>query len=289
MKIIFFGSTTDSVLVLSRLDQIICVVTQPPRPVGRKQIVTPTPVEEWAKKQKIPVLSFPHQKDKPWLFENEQTVIDTLQPFTADLLISACFGQKIPIQTIRSAKLGGLNVHPSLLPKWKGADPVPWAILAGDHQTGVTIVTLEERFDEGKIIAQQKYPITDRDTSDEVRSKLFEIGAELLVENLLDYSSGKNSGKAQKSSSTPFARRLTRKDGFISWEEFHPLLISNTDLLDRKLRAFSPWPGIWTVVKMKNAAKKRLKLIALKPSIIVQLEGKKPVPYEQFAKAYLPY
>ena len=277
MNIIFFGSTADSILVLSRLKGIVCVVTQPPRPIGRKQIVTPTPVEEWAKLQKIPVLSFPHNNEKPWLFENEQTVVDTLAPFKADLLISASFGQKIPMKSIRSAKFGGLNVHPSLLPKWRGADPVPWAILSGDHQTGVTIVTLEEAFDEGKIIAQQKYPITDTDTSDPLRTKLFELGAELLINNLSDYSSGKNTGKPQKTTESPYARRMTRDDGFIPWEEFQP------ELLDRKLRALNPWPGIWT--KINN---KRLKLIALQPNVIVQLEGKKPVAFEQFKKAYLP-
>lgn len=277
MKIVFFGSTSDSVIVLSRLHQIVSVVSQPPRPVGRKQILTPTPVEEWARGHTVPVLSFPHNKEKPWLFENEQAVIDALGPFKADLFVSACFGQKIPIEVIRSAIFGGLNVHPSLLPRWRGADPVPWAILSGDRQTGVTIVTLAERFDEGKIIAQKKYPITDIETSDGLRTKLFEIGATLLVDNLSDYCSGKNKGKPQKTSDTPYARRFVRDDGFIPWEDFQP------ELLDRKLRALSPWPGVWTLF-----GKKRLKLIALKPDILVQLEGKKPVAFVQFKKAYLP-
>ena len=98
MNIIFFGSTSDSVIVLEKLSVVSClltaIVTKPPRPVGRKQMMTPTPVERWAKEKNIPVLSFHHNKEKPWLFADETQVIDSLQPFKADLLISACFGQK---------------------------------------------------------------------------------------------------------------------------------------------------------------------------------------------------
>jgi len=108
IRIIFFGSTSDSVLVLDKLSAVSCqlsaVVTQPPRPVGRSQTVTPTPVEIWAKAKNIPVLSFATNQVKPWLFENEQQVIDTLQPFKPDLLVSACYGQKIPSSSITSTK-----------------------------------------------------------------------------------------------------------------------------------------------------------------------------------------
>ncbi len=285
--------------------QIVAVVTQPARPAGRNQVLSPTPVEIWAKAQKIPVFSFPHNNKKPWLFENEQTVIDTLEPFKADLIVSASFGQKIPIQTIRAATFGGLNVHPSLLPKWRGADPVPWAILSGDHQTGVTIVTLEEKFDEGKIIAQQKYPITDKDTSDPLRTKLFQLGADLLVNNLSDYCSLSMSSRSRltggsgdltkteivtsstpRNDNEPYARRLTRDDGFEPWEKIQNP--KEAERIDRKFRALHPWPGLWTEIK-----EKRLKILSchLNPSLIldtVQLEGKKPVSYEQFAKVYLP-
>ncbi|MBI5619377.1 hypothetical protein HY950_00260, partial [Candidatus Gottesmanbacteria bacterium] len=114
MKVVFFGSTSDSVLVLKKIFSlsicqfvnlsICCIVTQPPRPVGRKQVLTPTPVETWGKAHNIPVLSFPSSPNQPSLFNNEQTVIDTLQPLKADLLISASFGQRIPIQAIQAAR-----------------------------------------------------------------------------------------------------------------------------------------------------------------------------------------
>lgn len=284
MKVIFFGSTTDSVIVLSRLFQlkIVSVVTQPPRPVGRNQQLIPTPVEMWTKAHNIPVLSFPSSPSHPSLFSDEQTVIDSLQPFKPDLLISASFGQKIPWETIQAARFGGLNVHPSLLPRWRGADPVPWAIMAGDAQTGVTIVTLSQNFDAGTIIAQKKIPITEKDFADPLRTRLFALGADLLTKILPDYSAD-NHNKASsqpKSSKTyknerslhfvgfdqSYARRLTRDDGFIPWELItkamagqdvpnaqRPALLSFgiyhlAFSITRLWRALTPWPGLWTMI-----------------------------------------
>ncbi len=198
INVVFFGSTSDSVIVLDKLYTLTptpytlsAVVTQPPKPVGREQVLTPTPVEIWTKEHTVPVLSFPTKPDKPWEYENEETVIDTLQTLKADLLVSASYGQKIPAATIQDAKFGGLNVHPSLLPRWRGADPVPWAILSGDHQAGVSVVTLAPTFDQGAIIAQKKVPITPEDTSDPFRTRLFTLGADLLIQSLPDYLTAK--------------------------------------------------------------------------------------------------
>ena len=266
-------------------------------------MMTPTPVERWAKEKNIPVLSFHHNKEKPWLFADETQVIDSLQPFKADLLISACFGQKIPIQAIQAVPLGGLNVHPSLLPRWRGADPVPWAILSGDAQTGVSVVTLSEKFDEGTIIAQKKIPITDKDFSDPLRTKLFAIGADLLVSTLPSLSASKGALKGSPNHEEPYARRLTRDDGFESWQTIQNAMNNPEEAkrIDRKLRALDPWPGLWTEVLVRqsvnaSAQKKRVKIIslhrrtsgndAMTPHLIldsVQLEGKKPVSWKEFS------
>ena len=342
IKIVFFGSTTDSVIVLEKLSSpsicqfvnlsICCIVTQPPRPVGRKQILTPTPVEEWAKgtflrpfvanrsvkkvsndlrirpkAQNIPVLSFPSSSSHPSLFSDEQTVIDALQPFKADLLISASFGQRIPMETIQAAPFGGLNVHPSLLPRWRGADPVPWAIMTGDAQTGVTIVTLSKNFDAGAIIAQKKVAITEKDFADPLRTRLFELGTQLLAGVLPNFLASK--GVAFKESpdhKEPYARRLTRDDGFEPWEALQKALEDPEEAqrIDRKFRALTPWPGLWTTIATQarpatqvhsKTKDKRLKILSLHVSPIpyhlsldtVQLEGKKPVPFAQFKNAYL--
>ncbi|OGG11791.1 hypothetical protein A2Z00_01850 [Candidatus Gottesmanbacteria bacterium RBG_13_45_10] len=312
MNILFFGSTGDSLLVLEKLSFlppspfpliISAVVTQPPKPVGRDQIITPTPVETWARQHNLPVLSFPNDPAHTSRYLQEQTVIDTLAPFQADLLITAGYGQKIPIQTIREATFGGLNVHPSLLPRWRGADPVAWAIIANDHQTGVTIVTLTENLDEGKIIAQKKIPITDTDTTDQLSAKLFTLGADLLA-GLLSSSASKGlpfKGSPQDPKKATQARRLTRDDGFVPWEQLLKATNDGTGAvtIDRKFRALNPWPGLWTTIKVKRQKAKgkiierRLKILSL--SLIashlslnsVQLEGKKPVPFTQFQEAYI--
>lgn len=273
MKVLFFGSTTDSVLVLEKLSNVIAVVTQPPRPVGRKQILTPTPVETWAKEHHIPILSFENNKEKPWLYSDENQVIDTLEPFKADLLISASYGQKIPTKTLSGAKLGGINIHPSILPRWRGGDPVPWAIMTGDAQIGVTVVTLSEKFDAGMILAQKKIPIKPHDTSGPLRTHLFELGAELLVASLDHLDLRGESLQGMKTE--PYARRLTRQDGFEPWE--HIIDPKEADRIDRKFRALHPWPGLWSMVK-----EKRIKILGFDHTpTIVQFAGKKPLTYTQ--------
>lgn len=263
MNIVFFGSTADSVLVLEKLTGVVAVVTQPPKPVGREQLRTPTPVEQWAKQHHVPVFY-------------------ASQKMTADLLVAASYGEKIPIELIQSARYGGLNVHPSLLPRWRGGDPVPWAILTGDRHIGVSVVTLSEKFDQGRIIAQKIIPIAENDRSDSLRTRLFALGADLLLSSLPDYLSGKNKGQSQVNRNEPYARRLTREDGF---EALDALMDPGQSArINRKFRALHPWPGVWTIWN-----EKRVKILEFDAApVLVQLEGKKPVSWEQFQKAYIP-
>ena len=297
--VLFFGSTTDSVIILEQLTtvksiKLIGVVTQPPRPVGRKQIVTPTPVEVWAHAHDVSVVSFASNGEKPWLYNDELQVINTLSSVKPDLIISASYGQKIPWETISKTPYGGINIHPSILPRWRGADPVPWAILSGDAQIGVSVVRLSEKFDDGKILAQQKIPLTIHDTSDPLRTKLFEIGATLLSEILHDYLLGKIKEIPQHETETPRAKKFTRADGFENWTVLQTAILMGTDAerLERKFRAFTPWPGIWTSIT-HDSIEKRLKILSLhldnEKLVIdqVQLEGKNPVSWKEFSKAYL--
>jgi methionyl-tRNA formyltransferase len=261
---------------------VVAVVTQPAKPVGRQQILTPTPVETWARNHTLTVLSFPSQTEKPWIYEDEQSVIDALQPLKADLLVSASYGQKIPTHTVIAARFGGVNVHPSLLPCWRGADPVPWAINSGDRQTGVTIVRLSAKFDQGSILSQEKINISDSDVTETLRARLFTMGADLLIKILPDILSGKIKGTPQKIAGTPYARRLTRDDGFEPWEKI--MDPKESERINRKYRAFHPWPGLWSIFNGK-----RIKILNFIHSpVTLQLEGKKPVPFTQFQSAYLP-
>ncbi len=327
IRTLFFGSAPESLPILEILKQrksasyrieLVGVVTQPPRPVGRKKEIVATPPQRWAEKNTIPVLSFASQTERPWLFENEQTVIDSIQPLTPDLIVVTYYGQRIPFPVIQGCQYGGLNIHPSLLPRWRGADPIPWAILWGDHQVGITVVTLAETFDEGLIIGQKKLPLLATDTTESLYPKLFQDGAVLLSEILDDYLGGRIHGQRQGLSTSRYARRLTREDGFIPWNFLKSLVdgvpsdttdlpslfssfqsdpsilnASYSVLIDRMYRALNPWPGLWTTV-ITGGGKKRLKLVKLHPGdgkIIldqVQMEGKTPTSFSDFQKAYLP-
>ncbi|MFZ2024787.1 MAG: methionyl-tRNA formyltransferase [Microgenomates group bacterium] len=314
MNIIFFGSTEDSVIVARTLHgkyPLSAVVTQPEKPVGRDKIITKTPLALWAIEQKLPCLTFVADEEQGWKYKNDDDVTNSLATFKPDLFVTACYGQKLPSAALKLPKHGSINLHPSLLPRWRGADPVPWTIIAGDAQTGVTISIITDSFDSGDIVAQKKIPITEHDLPDPLRTKLFTIGAQLLLETLPTYFKGNSELILQKKEDVLVARKLTRTDGFVPF----PLItiaIAGTDAtrekrlgtvlqeiteplpeaLLRLLRALSPWPGIWTTVIVDNQ-EKRLKLLDYavrdgKLSIkTVQLEGKNPVDWETFQTAYL--
>jgi methionyl-tRNA formyltransferase len=282
INVIFFGSTSDSVLVIDKLFnfslqpsafslQLKAVITQPPKPIGRKQIITPTPVAVWAKQNNIPSLTFTNDPIKSWQYQDESQVIAELTNLKPDLLISASYGQMIPSEIIKYCRFGGINIHPSLLPRWRGADPLPWTILAGDTQTGVTLITLSDKFDQGKIIASKQIKLTGLELPDSLRTQLFDLGSDLLVKILPDYVTGKIEIKPQNSSEVKYARKLTRQDGFIPWKIIKlaidnpsqikslPIMenlnisgVNLANMIERIHRAFSPWPGIWSEVQIRT-------------------------------------
>lgn len=326
IRTIFFGSSDDSVLVLEKLRsltspslEIIAVVTQPARLVGREKLRTETPVQKAAQKHAVPVHTFPSSKTHQWEYEDSSSVTATLARLKPDLLITASYGQRIPVSQLQ-AQYGGINVHPSLLPRWRGGDPVPWAILTGDKEAGVTISTVTDAFDEGLILAQSSLPIQETSTTIPLRTELFRIGADLLSSVLPDYIEGKTTGAPQDYRGQPYARRLTRNDGYIQWETLERAMgavrssdnttqsdiVSATQkqldhltrrrelphMIHRAYRAFHPWPGLWTMIPMRDSLK-RLKILDLHTHEdmlhldTVQLEGKTPTSYSQFAASYL--
>lgn len=329
IRTLFFGSTNDSLLVLDRLLEgirtpsyeitVVALVTQPPKPTGRKRIVTASPVEQMTEGKPIPVCSFPSDPDRPWLFADEDAVSNTLATFSPDLLVTASFGEKLPADLLTHAQHGGINIHPSLLPRFRGADPTPWTILTGDAQTGVTLSTITPTFDAGRILAAKKIPTPDNATPQSLRTTLFMLGATLFAESIHDILSGKIRGEEQKEEDAVYARKLTREDGYIPWDiisaamtkheiktlNYPPLLRTVADCnpkeslpehILRMGRALSGWPGIWTRIPVQHATvreEKRIKLLTMeiKQSLFipqtVQLEGKTPVPWKQFALSYL--
>lgn len=187
----------------------------------------------------------------------------------ADLIISAAYGQKLPP--------GGLNLHPSLLPAYRGATPVPHQILDGLTQSGITIIKMTADFDAGPIVAQEKVEIKPDDTAPDLLLRCFSAGAKLLIKILPDYLNTKITLIPQGNSPTPYCRRFTKQNGFISWEEF--LQSRQSPHLNRKIRALFPWPGVWTT--MPNG-----KTFKLLPKNMYQLEGKQPITKKQFMSGY---
>lgn len=221
-------------------------------------------------------------KDK----DNLDQVLKLPQP---DLGVVVSFGAKIPKKVIDFPKKGILNIHPSLLPQYRGTSPVQTAILNGDQQTGVTIIKINQFFDQGEIVAQRKEPIKPTDTTFSLQTRLFKLGAELVQAILPDYLAGKIKLRPQDQNQASYTKRLTRADGQINWQ-------SPADYLERFIRAMFPWPGAWTQIKLKtqNAKGKIKRLKILKAHLEgnklildqVQLEGKNTVSWQQFQAGY---
>lgn len=280
MRLIFFG-TPDYVLPvlnsLNRYHNIVAVVTQSPKSVGRKKILTYSAVDTWAHKRKIA---------KFYDFNNLPQ---------ADMGVCAAFGMIIPERVLNHFKYGILNIHPSLLPKYRGASPIQTAIVNGDSITGVTIIKMDQKMDHGPILTSFSENILDDDTFQSLRTRLFERSAEVLI-NLIDsYSKNKIRLKTQDDNLASYCKMVEKQDGFVN------LQTDNPKLIEAKFRAYSPWPGVWTYVQLtannlQSTTKKRLKIIELtvdrsqsaisvEPKI-VQLEGKNPVSFKQFKNGY---
>ena len=291
MKIAFFGTPKYSLIILDKLIKsgykICCCVTKPAAKIGRDQVFIPTPVFEFAQKNHIPVITPPSSQTNYLEFAQPEDLKKELENFHPDILITADYTQKIPQNIVKNTPLSGINVHPSLLPQYRGPAPVPWAIYNGETATGVSLITLAQKFDQGEIITQQKEKILATDTTEVLLTRLFEIGAELLIKILPTYSP-KNipESRIQNPESTSYYPRLTRNDGYEPWKNILNAFKIKAEAIriDRKFRAFTPWPGLWTKVKINNI-EKRLKILEIDLSLVssllslqqIQLEGKQPI------------
>lgn len=283
MRIVFFG-TPDYVLpVLTSLHKrfvtgpgkspIEAVVTQSPKPTGRKQYLTYSPIDKWAHEHKIAI----H-------YSAQELAIDGTD---ADLGILAAYGQILKKEVINLFPKGILVIHPSLLPKYRGASPIQAALAAGETQTGVTIFKMDEKVDHGEIVAQFKEDILPDDTTESLRARLFERSAEVITEMIEPYLKNKIKARVQNDEEATYTKIVTRDDGFVDLKKDSP------EKIDRMLRAYTPWPGIWTLLPNN----KRLKIIKAhtvvsSPSPVdlvldeVQLEGRTAVSIKQFKEAY---
>lgn len=256
MKIIFFGTPEFGAVILNvlidaRLNPAL-VITEPDRPVGRKQIVNPPPVKLSAQKSAIPVAQPERVKDC-------KTEIENLNP---DLGIVAAYGQLLPQDILEIPKFGFLNVHPSLLPKYRGPSPIQTAILNGEKETGVTIMVLSEKMDAGSILAGKKAPIGAKITYRELHDELAKIGSELLVKTVPDWVGGKIKPQEQDEAEATYTKIIKKADGYIDWKK-------EASYIERQVRALNPWPGTFTRLEVKGSAR-ILKI--LKADVLKQTE-----------------
>ncbi|HTV75685.1 MAG TPA: methionyl-tRNA formyltransferase, partial [Candidatus Baltobacteraceae bacterium] len=240
LRIIFMGTAELSCAILEKLARefsVAAVVTQPDKPKGRDLKLQFSPVKTLAEKLHFPVLQPAKARDEKFISE--------LRGLKPDLIVVAAYGQILPQTILDLPKLGCLNVHTSLLPKYRGASPIQSAILNGETETGVTIMKMDAGLDTGEIISQARTPILADDNSQTLHDRLAQLGAELLVETIPDYVAGKILPKPQPAEGVTYASKIKKEDGKIDWNEPAKKILN-------RLRAFTPWPGAFTFLRTES-------------------------------------
>lgn len=240
MKIVFFGSPDTAVNSLKKIiadgHLIGLVITQPDKPSGRGKKMTPSPVKRFAQTHKIPVY-------QPQSIKKDPFVLEKLKEISPDLNVVVAYGQFIPASIIYLPRYNSINLHFSLLPKYRGASPVNWSILNGERITGVSVFQLNEKMDSGDILAKEELEILPGEYADELESRLSAVGAELLCKTIKHIESLPHI--KQNHSQATFAPLLKKEDGKIDWTK-------TATEIDRKIRAFTPWPSAFFFLNHKR-------------------------------------
>lgn len=233
-------------LIISKTYAPALVITQPDKPVGRKHILTPPPVKQCAEEHGIPVLQPQKMKDPD--------LIAHIAAEAPDVIIVAAYGRIIPKEIITIPKRGILNVHTSLLPKYRGASPAQYAIVSGDTITGTTIMLIDEGLDTGPIISQNSLAIDPHDTALSLLEKLAELGGDLLMETLPGWCTGELEPHEQNHTAATLTKILTKEDGEIKPEH-------SAEHIERMIRAFFPWPGAYMKLPADHEKEMTLKIL----------------------------
>ena len=234
-EIVFMGTPDFAVPVLSALiahHNVIAVVTQPDRPAGRSRQMQQSPVKKLALEHNIPVFQ-PEKLRRP-------EAIDELKQWQPDVYVVAAFGQILPQVVLDIPARGSINVHASLLPRWRGAAPIHAAIRAGDAETGITIMKMDAGLDTGPMLTQRSVPIAPDETGQSLHDKLAQLGAELLIDTLPGYLDGSIQPQPQDDALATYAPTIKKEEGIIDWTQ-------DAIAIERLIRAFTSWPGTSTV------------------------------------------
>src|SRR6266513_4469259 len=239
MRIVFIGTGEIGVPTLRALlksqHEVVGVVTQPDKPVGRAQLVEPTAIKKEfvgrARPPGVPILQPARIKD--------QQAIEEIRALKPDVIVVIAYGQILPRDILEIPKIACVNLHASLLPRWRGAAPIQAAIAAGDRQTGITAMYMDEEFDTGDILLQRKIEILSTDTGGSLHDRLAQTAPEALLDSLEMLAKGSAPHLPQDNALATYAPKLTRDDGKIDWSE-------SAEIIERKIRALNPWPGAFT-------------------------------------------
>ena len=235
MKIVFMGTPDFAVGALEALveagHEVVAVVTQPDKPKGRGKEMQQTPVKACALKHNIEVF-------QPVKIKTPEAV-EVLKGYGADLFVVAAFGQILSKEILDMPKFGCVNIHASLLPKYRGAAPIQWAILDGEKETGVTIMQMNEGLDTGDMLTKVIVPIEDTDTGESLFDKLAEAGAKLLIETIPQIEAGTLHPEAQDDSLSTYAKMIKKEMGLIDWQK-------EAVVLERLVRGMNSWPSAYT-------------------------------------------
>ena len=256
MKIIYMGTPDFAVGPLKALieagHEICAVVTQPDRQKGRGKEMAPSPVKECAMEYGLPVLTPVKIK--------EAEAIEELKRYPADIFVVAAFGQILSEEILNMPEYGCVNIHASLLPKYRGAAPIQWSIIDGEKETGVTIMQMDKGLDTGDILFQKKVPITEEETGASLFDKLAEAGAELIVEALAKIEKGEVTPLKQDDNNSCYAKMLSKSTGKIDWNK-------SAVEIERLVRGLNSWPSAYTEYKGKQ-------LKIWKAEVLPHIEGK---------------
>jgi methionyl-tRNA formyltransferase len=255
MRIVFIGSGDIGVPTLQALltseHEVVGIVTQPDKPVGRAQLIEPPPIKKALAGMKMPTFQPARIK--------ERQAIEEIRALVPDVIVVAAYGQILPRDVLEIPNVACLNLHASLLPRWRGAAPIQAAIAAGDQETGITVMYMDEGLDTGDILLQRQIDIPPTDTGGSLHDRLAKIAPDALLDSLGSLVKSSAPRIPQDNTRVTYAPKLKREDGKIDWSE-------PADIIERKIRAFNPWPGAFTKLDGPN-----LKIFS---ASIVDLTGK---------------
>ena len=267
-KIVFFGTPKFSAIILNKLIENnykpSLVITAPDKPVGRESKSAPSPVKIVAKKNNIPVKTYGSLRGR-------DDVEEEIKKYQPDLIIVAAYGKIIPQNILDIPKIYPINVHGSILPKLRGASPVQYAILEGLSETGITLMVMNDKMDEGDILKIKKIPIEPSDTSTDLFQKMADVSASFLIESLPEILNNKIKPQPQNHTQSTYTKLLSKQDGQFDFE-------NPPSNLGNMIRAYFPWPGVFTEIDNQT--------IKFLPNNMIQLPNRKAITVKDFKNTY---